>query len=148
MKKEYLYGKIPEYDLKQTDGHEGRPIKIVKAEQRSFQEKAVFLSPHRKNFYHFVYVKKGTGRHWVDMVPYYLKPDTFYITVPEQVHLAEDITLTGTLIFFKKDYFALNNKLALENLPVIKNSRRAYELILQSGEVKYIEDLLEKLVAE
>ena len=148
MKNTFQTGKIPEYDLKQTVGHEGRPIKIVKAEQRSFQEKAVFLSPHRKHFYHFVYVKKGTGRHWVDMVPYYLKPDTFYITVPEQVHLAEEVTLTGTLIFFKRDYFALNNKWGLEDLPVIKNSHKAYELILQFEEVKYIEDLLEKLHAE
>jgi len=148
MENTFQPGKIPEYDLKQPVGHEGRPIKIVKAEQRSFREKAVFLSPHRKNFYHFVYVKKGTGRHWVDMVPYHLKPDTFYITVPEQVHLAEEVTLSGTLIFFKKDYFALNNRWALENLPVIKNSHRAYELILQFEEVEYIEGLLEKLHAE
>ncbi|MEO6849509.1 MAG: AraC family ligand binding domain-containing protein [Mucilaginibacter sp.] len=146
MKNTFQSGKIPEFDLEQISGREGSPIKIVQVEQRTFRQKAVFLSPHRKNFYHFVYVKQGTGRHWVDMVPYNLKPDTFYITVPEQVHLKEEATLSGTLISFTKEYFAFNPKWALENLPVIKNSHRAHELILQHEEVNYIEDLLEKLL--
>ncbi len=143
-----LASKIPAYNLEKSSGQENSPIKVLKVEQRTFRQKAVFLSPHRKNFYHFVYVKHGTGRHWVDMVPYYLKPDTFYITVPEQVHLKEEATLSGTLISFTKEYFVLNSRWGLDKLPVITNPHRAHELILQPEEVEIIEDLLEKLLTE
>lgn len=140
--------KVPGYDLEPTPDHKNIPIKIVKADHQSFRQKAVFLSPHRKKFYHLVYVKQGTGRHWVDTVPYYLKQDTFYFTVPEQVHLKEEATLSGTIISFTKEYLALNNNSCLRKLPIIQNLHNGHELLLKSDEIIYVEDLLEKLVIE
>jgi AraC family transcriptional activator of pobA len=40
-----------------------------------------FLMPHRKDYYLFAFVEQGNSRHWIDDVPYTVKPGNFYFTV-------------------------------------------------------------------
>lgn len=147
MKDQRSLATIPSYDLLPDTG---KPyfVKIDVAEERTFRQRAVFLSPHRKNYFLLVYVKRGTGRHWVDMVPYELKPDTFYFTTPEQVHLKEEATLTGTTIALGREFFALKDAQHLEKLSLLKNLENGHELILSPDETAELENLLNKIVIE
>ena len=105
-----------------------------------------FLVPHRKDYYFLAFVKKGSNRHWIDMMPYTLKPDTFYFTVPNQVHLKEvSEPLTGISISFSEEFLALDNTGTLKNLPLILNPHNGHELRLSSTDLQFIEDLLEKI---
>ena len=66
-----------------------RLFRLVRSEG-SLANRAAMLLPHRKEYYQLVFVRRGGRRHWVDMVPYVLKDNTFYFTVPQQVQVKEE----------------------------------------------------------
>lgn len=108
-----------------------------------------FLVPHRKDYYFLVLVRKGDSRHWIDMTPYTLKPDTFYFTVPHQVHLKEETKpLSGVSLSFTKEFLATDNEGLLKELPVIKNPHNGHELSLSAPDLLFIEDVLDKVYTE
>ena len=108
-----------------------------------------FLSPHRKDYYFMAFVKKGKGRHWIDITPYDLKPDTFYFTVPSQVHLKEETEpLSGFTLSFSTDFLASDNNGTLKDLPVILNPHNGHELSLNPQDLDFITDILEKIETE
>ena len=108
-----------------------------------------FLVPHRKDYYFMALVKKGSSRHWIDMTPYDLKPNTFYFTVPHQVHLKEDITpMTGIIVSFSNDFLASDNEGTLKMLPIIQNPYNGHELSLNARDMEFVEGTLEKLLVE
>lgn len=108
-----------------------------------------FLIPHRKGYYFWAFVKDGSTRHWIDMTPYKLKPNTFYFTVPHQVHLKEEAKpLTGMTLCFTDDFLALEENSLLRQLPIIQNPDNGHELTLNDADVLFIEDILEKIYAE
>jgi AraC-like DNA-binding protein len=110
---------------------------------------ADFLIPHRKDYYFMAFVKKGSSRHWIDMKPYVLKPNTFYFTVPHQVHLKEEaVPLTGIGLSFNSDFLATDNDGTLRSLPIIQNPFDAHELSLNPQDLSFVEDTLEKLLTE
>jgi AraC-like DNA-binding protein len=108
-----------------------------------------FLAPHRKDYYFLVLVRKGSSRHWIDMTPYTLKPDTFYFTVPHQVHLKEEAApLTGMIIGFTAEFLALDGNSVLNQLPIIQNPHNGHELSLSPEDVLFLEDILDKVYTE
>lgn len=108
-----------------------------------------FLIPHRKDYYFWAFVKDGSTQHWIDMTPYKLKPNTFYFTVPHQVHLKEEAKpLTGMSICFTDDFLALEENSLLRQLPIIQNPDNGHELTLSDVDVAFIEDMLEKIYQE
>ncbi|WP_345954207.1 helix-turn-helix transcriptional regulator [Mucilaginibacter sp. PAMB04168] len=108
-----------------------------------------FLIPHRKDYYFLALVKRGSSRGWVDTVPYVLKPNSFYFTVPRQVLLKEDISeLTSISISFTDEFLALDESGSLKNLPIIQNPDNGHELVLSDADLIFVEDLLEKIQAE
>ena len=108
-----------------------------------------FLVPHRKDYYFMAFVKNGNSRHWIDMTPYDLKPNTFYFTVPNQVHMKEKIApLTGISLSFSNDFLASDNDGSLRGLPIIQNPYNGHELSLNALDLQFAEDILEKILTE
>jgi AraC family transcriptional activator of pobA len=137
---------IPKYAF-EPDLTTGNPLfRIDKIDSAVNYIKADFLSPHRKDYYFMAFVKKGCNRHWIDMTPYVLKPNTFYFTVPHQVHLKEaSEPMTGISISFREEFLALDESRSLKELPVIQNPFNGHELTLTETDLLFIEDLLERI---
>jgi AraC family transcriptional activator of pobA len=108
-----------------------------------------FLVPHRKGYYFWAFVKQGGSKHWVDMKPYTLQPNTFYFTVPHQVHLKEEPKpITVIALGFTEDFLALEENSVLRQLPIIQNPDNGHEMVLSDADVVFIEDILEKIYTE
>ncbi|HTJ13259.1 MAG TPA: AraC family transcriptional regulator [Dinghuibacter sp.] len=108
-----------------------------------------FLAPHRKDYYFLALVREGCSRHWVDMVPYELLPNRVYFTIPQQVHLKEEAKpMTGTVIGFSEDFLSLEENGFLRGLPLIRNPHNGHELRLSDGDVAFMEDITDKIIAE
>jgi len=140
---------IPSYPL-EPDSQTGNPMfRINRNDSVVNYRKADFLIPHRKDYYFFAFVRQGNSRHWIDMTPYILKPDTFYFTIPHQVHLKEEtVPITGITMSFTKDFLALEENRALRTLPIIQNPDNGHELTLTRQDVTFIEDVMDKLLDE
>lgn len=122
---------------------------IKKADCSVNYNRADFLVPHRKNYYFWAFVRQGSNRHWIDMKPYTLQPNSFCFTVPHQVHLKEEIRpFTGFIVGFTDEFLALEENSLLRQLPIIQNPDNAHQLFLKDGDVLFIEDMLDKIYEE
>lgn len=140
---------IPKYALEPDSATGSKMFRISRNDSVVNYKKSDFLIPHRKDYYFMAFVKKGDGRHWIDMTAYDLKPDTFYFTVPHQVHLKEQTTpITGTTLCFNNDFLALDNNGLLKDLPIIQNPLNGHELFLNAADLKFIEDILDQIFVE
>jgi AraC family transcriptional activator of pobA len=140
---------IPSYSLEESSAAGNTMIEVRESEGSYPNRRANFLVPHRKDYYLLVLVKQGSSRHWVDFTPYTLKPDTFYFTVPHQVHLKEQTEpLVGKLVCFTNEFLQLGDNSALGNLPIIKNPDNAHELSLKPEDVAFVEDTMHKMFIE
>ena len=140
---------IPKYPF-EVDKEIGNPIFRIAHNYCNFTYlRKDLLIPHRKDHYMLVFVKEGSSKHWIDMLPYTIKPDTMYFTVPHQIQMKEEPTPSrGTMISFTDDFLSMEENGLLKQLPIIRNLLNAHELILTAGNVAYIEDLLVKIDIE
>ncbi|RYE20030.1 MAG: AraC family transcriptional regulator [Sphingobacteriales bacterium] len=140
---------IPKYPLEPDAVVGNKMFRINRNDNVVNYLKSDFLVPHRKDYYFFAFVKQGCSRHWIDMVPYTLAPNTFYFTVPHQVHLKEEAKpMTGISMGFTKEFLNVANDSSLFNLPIIQNMQNAHALTLSDGDVVFIEDVLNKIFNE
>jgi len=148
----YLYNEeqiVPKYAFEPDSVVGNQMIRITKGDSVTNYKKADFLVPHRKDYYFMAFIKMGSSRHWIDMTPYDLKPNTFYFTVPQQVHLKEESKpITGMTLSFNHDFLASDNNGVLEDLPIIQNPYDGHELSLSDQDLIFVEDVLEKIHAE
>jgi AraC-like DNA-binding protein len=122
---------------------------INKADCSVTYKREDFLVPHRKDYYFWAFIKDGANKHWIDVKQYILKPNTFYFTIPHQVHLKEEAKpLTGIVLGFTEEFLALEENNTLRQLPIIQNPDNGHELFLSDANVVFIEDTLEKIYAE
>jgi len=142
---------IPVYTLEQSsrDGSKQFEIK-VSGNGLSQHQKDLFFVPHRQNYYKLVLVKEGGHRHWVDMVPYNVKANSFYISTPRQVLLKEeaDICFRGTAICFTEEFLSMEENKVLLELPVILDPYNGHELHLSAEDVAFIDDITVKMQVE
>lgn len=140
---------IPKYPLAPDMVTGNKMFNIKKADGSVRYILSDFLIPHRKDYYFWAFIKTGDGRHWIDMKPYRLKPDTFYFTVPNQVNLKEEAQpITGMIIGFTKEFLALEENSLLSQLPIIQNPESGHELLLNENDIVFIEDMLDKIYTE
>jgi len=140
---------IPEYKLEPdlVTGNTVFRISWNEGVQKAMRKE--FLLPHRKGYYFFAFIKTGNSRHWIDMTPYELKPNTFYFTVPSQVHLKEQtVHMTGMIMSFTEEFLAINENQSLRKLPLIQNPGNGHELNLNERDLAFVEDVLHKIYAE
>lgn len=140
---------IPKYSLKDICRGANSMFKLLEMDGEQVAHPAIFLAPHRKDYYMMVFVEEGSSRHWVDMMPYTLKPDTFYFSVPHQIHLKEQAKpLMGTMLCFTDEFLAIEENQLLKQLPVIQNLHNGHELELTPENVEFIKDILKKMLDE
>jgi AraC family transcriptional activator of pobA len=140
---------IPKYPFEPESGIGNKLFRINRNYCVVNYTKSDFLVPHRKDYYFFAFVKMGNSRHWIDTIPYVLQPNTFYFTVPHQVHLKEMAEpMSGITFSFHRDFLALNDSNFLKSLPLIRNPDNGHELRLSSTDLLFVEDILEKIYAE
>jgi AraC-like DNA-binding protein len=140
---------IPNY-LFEPDEATGNPIfRIQRDDCVETYKRSDFLIPHRKAYYFMALVKVGTSRHWIDTVPYTIKPNAFYFTIPHQVHLKEEVKpFTGISLGITEEFLALDESGSLKKLPIIQNPDNGHELLLSDVDLIFVEDLLEKILVE
>ena len=142
---------IPTYSLLQSSIIDSSMIEVREAGDHcgEFKLDPAFLIPHRKDYYLFVLVKKGSNRHWIDFMPYTIKPDTFYFTVPQQVHLKEYAgPMEGLITCFTDEFLQLEENRVLKQLPIIQNPAGAHELLLSKQDLSFVEDIMRKMLSE
>jgi AraC family transcriptional activator of pobA len=140
---------IPKYALEPDPATGNKLFRIKKVDSSMNWMRSDFLAPHRKDYYFLVLVRQGSSRHWIDMTPYTLKPDTFYFSVPHQVHLKEEVEpISGMFIGFTAEFLALEGNSFLKQLPVIQNPYNGHELSLNKDDIIFLEDTLGKMYAE
>lgn len=140
---------IPNYPF-EPDEAIGNPIfRIQRDDCVETYKRSDFLIPHRKEYYFMALVKAGSSRHWIDTIPYTVKPGAFYFTIPHQVHLKEEVKpFTGISLGITEEFLALDESGALKKLPIIQNPDNEHELVLNDADLVFVEDLLEKMLAE
>lgn len=141
---------IPSYAF-EPDTATGHPMfRIDKNHEIRNYRRSDFFVPHRKDYYFLAFVKVGSNRHWIDMKSYVLQPDTFYFTVPHQVHLKEDSTepFSGISICFSEAFLAAEEGGFLKTLPLMQNPYNGHELQLSAADVLFVEDILERIYTE
>jgi AraC family transcriptional activator of pobA len=140
---------IPTYTLAQNSPTGSTMIDVRAIKDDAFKLSEDFLVPHRRHYYLFVLVKQGCSTHWVDLQSYTIKPDTFYFTTPQQVHLKEStLPMVGYSACFTDEFLSLGENLPLRQLPVIQNPAGAHEITLTPQDLIYIEDVMQKMYAE
>lgn len=140
---------IPKYTLMQSFCNKAECFHAYQEQGDVVYEKNYFLAPHRKDYYLFAFVKKGDSRHWVDMVPYTLQENSFYFTVPHQIHLKEDTRpINGYIICFTNEFLSISGNDELSQLPIIQNLYNGHQLKLNNEDVAFLEDLSGKIVKE
>jgi AraC family transcriptional activator of pobA len=141
---------IPVYSLAENSRSGSRMIEIAEArEGLPAMIEPAFLIPHRKDYYLFVLVRQGSSRHWVDSVPYTLKANTFYFTVPQQVHLKEEMRpMQGLVLRFTEEFLQLEENRGLAGMPILRNPAGGHELRLSPGDRSFVGDILCKMLAE
>ena len=140
---------IPKYAFEQDPSTGNKVFRICKSDGKINYRKSDFLVPHRKDYYFMAFIKKGGSRHWIDMTAYTIKPNKFYFTIPQQIHLKEQTAIfSGMIISFTKDFLALDEKQLLRNLPIIQNPHHGHELDLSEKDLLFVDDILEKIYLE
>lgn len=115
----------------------------------SLPSQSDLLIPHRKDYYLFVFMRKGGSHLWVDMTPYELKANTVYFSRPNQVIVKEGVEqLWSTGIAFTSEFLSLPDNASLASLSLIQNLHNSSELMLTSADVIFVNDILAKINEE
>lgn len=142
---------IPFYTLEQSSRNGSKHFEIVGSNTGlTALQKKLFFVPHRQNYYKLVFVKEGNSRHWVDMVPYTVRPDAFYFSAPHQVLFKEEPAVCSSVIAicFTEEFLDMEENRLLKQLPIIQNPHNAHELLLSPADVRFVDDIAAKLLAE
>jgi AraC-like DNA-binding protein len=104
--------------------------------------------PHRHDFFHLVWVERGTGYHIIDDVKYEVRPQTLFFMSPGQIHdfmPSEDAE--GYAINFSAEFFALQlkNKNVLAQIPVYDLENKIQALYPQGAVADDIRSVLEAI---
>jgi len=123
---------------------------LIRKIRKNFDAATIDEHPHRHNFYEFLYIQSGEGKHEIDGISYYLKANTFHIISKGQVHqflFAKEIE--GYLIRFKDNI-----------LPAVLSSKEGYyynilhqisqhqDLTVEASDSVLVRVLLERMLEE
>lgn len=108
--------------------------------------KSTLPYPHRHEFYHIVWVVKGSGHHVIDSTRYEVRDHTLFFMAPGQIHdfvLSEDTT--GYAISFSSEFFAFKvlNRRSHTEIPVYDFERipnTIYMTESQAGDLRRVLD--------
>lgn len=104
--------------------------------------------PHRHDFFHIVWIERGTGQHIIDEVKYEVRPGALFFMRPGQVHdfdLSDDTE--GYTISFSSEFFALQlqDKNLLTQIPVYDDEHRVQAVYTEGRVAQEIRRTLERI---
>jgi AraC family transcriptional activator of pobA len=113
--------------------------------------KSTLPYPHRHDFYHVVWVIKGTGHHIIDSVNYEVKPNTLFFMGPGQIHdfvLSDDAV--GFAISFSAEFFAfkIQNRNSLTEIPIYDFENVTNALYMNEHQAQVLYPILEAISEE
>ena len=140
---------IPVYTLEESGWDEAKYFEIAECKGLTRQQKEYFFVPHRNNFYKLILVREGSSRHWVDMVPFTVKPNAFYFSSPQHVVLKEETSGNSVVsICFTDEFLELEENRMLRKLPIIQNLQNEHELMLSDADLDFMNDIISKMLTE
>ena len=107
--------------------------------------------PHRHDFFHIIWIERGSGLHIIDSVKYDVRPGAIYFMAPGQVHdfdLSPDTE--GYTINFSSEFFALQlqNKNLLSQIPVYDHDKRIQALYTEGQDADDIRAIVKAIRTE
>lgn len=140
---------IPTYSLVQCNQQRHEQFYLASTSEEVPMLKSEFLVPHRKSFFFLMLVRRGSGRHWVDMRRYTKQADTVYFTAPHHVRLVEDAPpVEGTALGFTADFLGLDHQAGFAPLPLLHPAATGHELRLQAADLAFLEPVLAHMQQE
>ena len=140
---------IPQYSFQEMFPAGNGMLELVEATGQFNKHKAMFLVPHRRDYYQLGLVDEGDGRHWVDSTLYQLDPNCFYFSTPQQVHIKEQAKpFMGVNICFTREFIELENNRLFRDLPIITNPQNGHELKLQAADRDFIRRIIGLMLEE
>ncbi|MBI1770000.1 MAG: AraC family transcriptional regulator [Bacteroidetes bacterium] len=74
------------------------------------KHRQLLTSPHRADFYHILFIRKGSGTHLIDFQPVKLVPNSVLFIKKGKVHFFDSSeNIEGDLILFTDNFFCRNN---------------------------------------
>lgn len=140
---------IPNYTLRETS-HNGNGLFEIREfyGDRARDSSHLFI-PHRKDYYLFFLVKKGSNHHWIDFVNYEVQPGFIYFTLPHQVHLKEkNAPVEGILLAFTDEFLLTDGQMAWKKLPILQNPDERHSLKLEEQDINFLNNLFIQMLAE
>ncbi len=128
---------------------------VVKSEHFHFARLQNLMSmlpyPHRHDFFHIVWIERGTGQHVIDEATYEVRSETLFFMAPGQVHdfkLSDDTE--GFTISFSSEFFALQlqDKNSLAQIPLYDHEHRIHAVYPAAQAVQDIRRTLERIQDE
>lgn len=104
--------------------------------------------PHRHDFFHIVWIERGTGQHVIDEATYEVRSGALFFMAPGQVHdLALSDDTEGYTISFSSEFFALQlqDKNMLTQIPVYDNDHRIHAVYPGARAAHDIRHTLERM---
>jgi AraC-like DNA-binding protein len=107
--------------------------------------------PHRHDFFHIIWVERGSGHHVIDEVKYEVRPKSLFFMSPGQIHdfvLSDDTE--GYTISFSAEFFVLQlqNKNVLAQIPIYDHRRQVQAIYPQGALADDIRDIIEAIRKE
>jgi AraC family transcriptional activator of pobA len=107
--------------------------------------------PHKHDFYLILYVTKGSGTHTIDFRTYDVRPGSFFVMTPGQVHSWKlDHGTDGYIIFFKDDFYHNATDFPLSGSLIEPKNDPSLDVIIREiyreGDIKILRAWLEVLV--
>lgn len=107
--------------------------------------------PHRHDFFHIVWIARGTGSHIIDSVKYEVRPGALFFMSPGQIHdfdLSADTQ--GYTISFSSEWFALKlkNQNVLASIPVYDHDKRIQALYTEGAGMDDVQRTLDAIGEE
>ncbi|MBB5646470.1 helix-turn-helix domain-containing protein [Pedobacter cryoconitis] len=137
---------ISSLNLKQIRPQGNGDFEIYRINKALVPGNKMFLTPHRRNYYQFVFVNEGNSSFWVDFHYHSFKPGGLYFTGPSQLFVKDvQLPMEGIILSFTKEFLQMATQ--LNRLPIL-NSNEAYEFRSSIKERKEIEHTLIKILDE
>lgn len=107
--------------------------------------------PHRHDFFHIVWIERGSGTHIIDSTTYEVRPGTLYFMWPGQIHdfdLSPDTK--GYALSFSFEWFELRlkNENALANIPVYNHDKRVHALYTSGADTREFQTTFDAISGE
>jgi AraC family transcriptional regulator, transcriptional activator of pobA len=113
--------------------------------------KSTLPYPHRHDFYHIVWVTRGTGCHVIDSVKYDVRPNSLFFMAPGQIHdftLSEDAT--GHTISFSPEFFTVKmpSRQSLTDIPIFSFENLDSALYVDDAQAENLAQIMHAMTEE